>query len=300
MNHHDLYIKLTDAYSEKSLNAITSKIIEWYKDKQYAKLRRVIESIDKYVDLGEENISKCFSKLVFLYHPDKGHQYRQELEQIFSSGKSNGFDQYTHIFVVQDRIASSENMTITDDEDFDIDYAPEYVMDEDLEGFTYFEGGYPQSDDLKADFSDYDYDNTFFSALKKKFYNTLDIDLPFYYLEDIEEIEASGYDINDLFGLEYCHQVVYLNLSNNRITDIMEVGRLSMIEELYLSDNEIGYIDAVSNLYKLRVLDLANNNVDDLTPVFDLPDLEYINIVGNPVPQDQVEYLKSNGVLIVQ
>lgn len=295
MPQNDLYIKLKEAYSEQNLNHITSKIITWYKDKQYSRLKRLVEAVSQYVDLGDESINKSFSKLIFLYHPDKGHQYRTELDSIRTSGKTKEYEKYSHIFLVQD----VENIPLTEDEDFDIDYSPEYVMDEDLPGFSYFDGAYPQSDDLKSDFSDYDYDNTFFSAVKRKFYNSLSVDLPAYYLEDLEEIEMTSYDICDLTGIEHCRQAVFVDLSDNCITDISELGRLLMIEELYLSNNEIGYIDDVSNLLKLRVIDLSNNSIDDLTPLLDLPDLEYVNVVGNPVSKQQIEQLKNNGVLVV-
>jgi Leucine-rich repeat (LRR) protein len=290
-----LYTKLKEAYSEKNLNAISSKIIELYRNKQHSKIKGLLSAIGNYIDFQEDNINKSFSKLIFMYHPDKGHQYRKEIEAIYQSGKFELLENYSHIFLALEIDSVIAKM----DDDFDIDYTPEYVMEVDEDENDYFEGSYHQSDDLRTDFSDYEYDNTFFSALKRKYYGNLMIDLPSYYLEDLEEVELTNFDIQDLSGIEYCRQTVYFNLSNNGITDITDLKGLKLIEELYLSDNEIGYIDAVSFLYKLRVIDISNNCIDDISPLFELPDLEYVNVMGNKIPSGQIEFLKNKDVLVV-
>ncbi len=296
MNNHDLYIKLKDAYSDQNLNSITSKIIELYRIKKLNRLKELIDVIAENTDFNKESINKCFSKLIFMYHPDKGHQYRQEIETFFKAGETEKLQQYSHILVAQ----NIESMVIeNEEEDFDIDYAPEYVWDEDVQGFEYFDEDYLQSDNLKNDFPDFEYDNTFFSAIKRKYFGNIMVDLPIHYLDDLEEIEMTNFDICDLSGAEYCRQVVFLDLSNNCITDVTQIIGLSLLEELYLSDNEIGYIDALSNLTKLRIIDLSNNAIDDLSPLFELPNLEYVNIMGNPIPHDQIEYLENNNVLVV-
>jgi len=301
MNSPDLYTKLKDAYSEQNLNLITSKIIELYKTKQLSKIKGIVNRMESFEDISSDNINKCFSKLIFMYHPDKGHQYRQEIETLYKSGEKDRLHQYTHIFIISDidHIKIDPHPESATDTDFDIDYAPEYVMDENAEGYEYYNYEYVESDDLKNDISDYANDNTNFSALKRKYYGTLQIDLPLFYLEDIEEIEMANFDINDLSGAEYCKRVVFMNLSNNCITDISQISGFSFLEELYLSDNEIGYVDAMSNLTKLRIADLSNNSIDDLSPLFELPNLEYVNVMGNPVPRNHIEYLKNNNVLVV-
>jgi hypothetical protein len=294
MAGNNLYSKLCEAYSEKNLNVITSKIIEIYKNKQHHKLKSFLNAIGKYIDFQDEGMSKSFSKLIFMYHPDKGHQYRKEIEEIYKSGKNELLQEYTHIFIAAD--LDSIPSVATDD--LDIDYSPEYGLDDDLNDFDYYDRTYHQSDDLQDDL-DYEFDNTFFGAVKRKYYGHLMVEMPSYYLEDLDEIEMANYDIADLYGVEFCRQVVFLNLSGNNITDISDTKSLSLLEELYLSDNEIGYIDAVSNLIKLRVIDISNNAVDDLSPLFELPDLEYVNVVGNPVPHMHKEFLKGRGVLVV-
>jgi Leucine-rich repeat (LRR) protein len=295
MASKDLYTKLCEAYSDKNLNTITSKIIELYKSKQHQKLKGLLNAIGKYIDFQDENINKSFSKLIFMYHPDKGHQYRNEIDQIQKSGKTELLNEYAHIFLAED----IESLSVDADDDLDIDYTPEYGFEEDSSEFDYYEGAYPQSDDLRDDLSDFDFDDTFFGAMKRKYYGRLMVDMPSYYLEDLDEIEMTNYDIADLSGIEYCRQLVFLDLSDNCITDISDLKGLMLLEEIYLSNNEIGYIDIVSNLVKLRVLDISNNAIDDLTPLFELPDLEYVNLVGNRIPLEQIAFLKKKGVLVV-
>lgn len=292
---NNLYIKLKEAYSEKNLNIISSKIIELYRNKQHAKIKGLLTALGDYINFQDDNINKSFSKLIFMYHPDKGHQYRKEIEEIYRSGNLELLENYTHILLALD----IDSVTAKLNDDFDIDYSPEYIIDEDEENEYYFEGSYHQSDDLRTDYNDYVYDNTFFSALKRKYYGNLKVDLPSYYLEDLEEVELTNFDIQDLSGIEYCRQTVYFNLSNNCITDISDIKGLSLIEELYLSDNEIGYIDAVNFLRKLRVIDISNNCIDDISPLFGLPNLEYVNILGNNIPKEQVEILKKENVMVI-
>ena len=291
MANQDLYNKLREAYSDESLNSITSKIIELYKNKQHASLRKIFDALE--MEHQGNSLSKNFSKLIFLYHPDKGHQYRDEIEKAYHSGNHKQLETYAHIFIIRD----IDNITIEIDDDIDIDYHPEYVWDYDEVQNQYADEFDYVSENPEDGFEDYDY--TFFSALKRRLYGTLDVDLPGYYLDDLDEVEMASSDIKDLAGIENCRQTVFLNLSCNGISDLTEIGRLPLIEELYLGENDIGYIDPLSNLLKLRVVDLSNNYIDDISPLFNLPDLEYVNLTGNKVPFEQIDYLKQNDVIVV-
>ena len=294
MNHQDLYIKLKEAYSEQNLNYITSRLIELHKAKQLNKLVGIVNRLEGFESLNSNNFNKCFSKLIFMYHPDKGHQYRNEIDILYNAGQTERLQQYSHIFIIRD----IDSIEAENDTYVDADFAPEYVWDEPTDGFEYYDDEQLINDD-NNDYADYEYDNTFFSALKLKLYGNLLVELPILYLEDIEEIEMANCDISDLAGAEYCKRVVFMNLSNNCITDISPIGGFAFLEELYLSDNEIGYVDALSNLIKLRVVDLSNNCIDDLSPLFELPNLEYVNVTGNHIPRDQIGFLKKNNVLVV-
>jgi Leucine-rich repeat (LRR) protein len=283
----DLYLKLKEAYSDKNLNRITAKIIELYKSKDYDSIKFIINKISKYIEIDNKNISRCFSKLVMIYHPDRGTYYSNELEKCFRNGDSESLNKFSHILMIQDMEEVHASAEILDD----IDYTPEYVWDyENYSSFSEYE-------EVEEDFYPEDY--SFFNTLKRKIYGRIDIDLPVYYLEDLDEIEMVGYEINSLEGVEYCKYAVNADFSRNQITDISELWNLIRLEELYLSDNQIGYIDSLSNLKRLRIIDLSNNYIDDISPLFDLEHLEYVNLSGNTIPDEQIEELIARDVIVI-
>ena len=79
MDIKELYNDLTKAFSNENLNLITGKLIMLYKNKNYSRIRKIANKISKFVTIDEEKDAKCFSKLIMLYHPDKGEQFRSEI-----------------------------------------------------------------------------------------------------------------------------------------------------------------------------------------------------------------------------
>ena len=288
--------KIREAYSDDNLNRISAGIIGFYKSGEHGMIRKIAEAVSEYIPIREEKMSKCFNRLIMIYHPDNGNRYRQEIDALIVRGDSAGLNKYSHILEVQDldRFLTSEQ--IMDD----IDYHPEYRWDDEDPGFDYYydmddeqfghdEGVYEQADG----------DNTFYAAVKRKLYGSIEVHLPPYYLEDLEEVEMAEYEIEELDGIEFCKYVKKLDLSGNNISDIFLLKDLGMVEELDLSYNQIGLIDPLFRLRNLRVIDLSNNFIDDVSPLFQLDNLEYINIIGNPVPPKQIAFLKNNGIIVV-
>jgi Leucine-rich repeat (LRR) protein len=304
-DNKDLYIKLREAYSDQNLNTITAGIINLYRSGEYDKIKEITRLVSDYIDIYDEKVNKCFSKLIMTYHPDKSARYLKEIDQIIQSGHSGKLNVYAHILVVQDL----DNIIVPDHFKEDIDYHPEYrwesenrrsKMDfkDDPSGMIY--------DD--EDYSDYEYesyyrsdsDKSFFSALKIRLYGTQEIDLPFYYLEEMEEIDLSGCEIENLEGIEHCKYVENLDLSDNKISDITGIVNLVNIEELFLQNNQIGLIDVLYNLRKLRVLDISGNDINDISPLFGLTRLEYVNIMNNHISHDQIDILRQNDILVIE
>jgi Leucine-rich repeat (LRR) protein len=303
-NKH-LYDKLKQAYSAQNLNNITAGIIDLYRSAKYLKIKEITRLVSDYIDIYDEKVHRCFSKLIMTYHPDKSARYLKEIDQIMKSGNSGRLHEYAHILIVQD----IDNIIVPDQYKEDIDYHPEYMwdtqmrkprvsFDDDLTEMLY-------DDD---DYSDYEYesyhgspsDNSFFSALKIRLYGTEEIDLPYYYLEEMEEIELAGCEIETLDGIEHCRYVENLDLSNNKISDITAIVNLVNIEELYLQNNQIGLIDMLYNLRKLRIIDLSGNDINDISPLFGLNKLEFVNLLNNPVPRDQINILREKDILVVE
>lgn len=293
-----LYSQLTEAYTDANLNRITARIIGLYKARQYGEIQKISRIVSEYVQVDDEQVSKCFSKLVMLYHPDRGAHYREEIDQLQKAGKSNEFSRFEHILKIQD----IEDWVVEEEFSFeeDIDYTPQYEWDYQDRGFEYFFDGSPEHDDSFATQTGIPEPNSsFYRAVKRKIYGSLYVQFPPYYLEDFDEIDMAEYEIMDLDGIQYCIHVRILDLSGNQIVDITDLWELEMVEELYLADNQIGIIDALNNLSRLRIVDLSRNEIDDISPLYDLPNLEYVNVIGNRVPAEQIEYLKDQDVVVV-
>lgn len=300
----DLYLKLKEAYSDQNLNTITAGIIELYRSGDHDKIKEITRLVSDYIEINDEKIHRCFSKLIMTYHPDKSSQYLKEIDQIIQSGHSEKLQDYAHILVVQDM----DSIIAPDHYEEDIDYHLEYRWDSEIRknevDFNDDPSGMIYDDE---DYSDYEYksyhtsdsDKSFFTALKFRLYGTEEIDLPYYYLEEMEEIDLAGFEIENLEGIEHCRYLNNLDLSNNTISDISGIVNLRNIEELYLQGNQIGLIDVLYNLRKLRILDISDNDIDDISPLFGLAELEYVNIMNNHVPQSQIDLLRQNDILVI-
>lgn len=294
-----LYTKLKIAYADENLNKISAWIIDLYKTKQFLKIRKLSEVMSEYLEINaSENMNRCFSKLIATYHPDKGNFYRNEIEKLFAEGKHAELEKFTHIFIFQNK----EKITTIEEQSVDIgfEYEYEYVWDYDAEGYQYFND--VEDDDYGSDsmfFNELVSDGSFYSAVKRKIYGSMQIDLPSYYLEDFEEIDMAEYDIENLDGIEHCKHVTKLDLSGNNISDITELCLLKKLEELYISGNQVFEIDSLSYLKRLRFVDLSHNSITDIGPVLNLDGLQYLNVVGNAISEEQLKILVDKGVLVV-
>ena len=292
MKIKELFEKLNIAYSNENLNSIAGKLIELYKNKNYGRIREIANKISKYVTIDEEKDAKCFSKLIVLYHPDKGELHRTKIQKYYAKNDIESLTKYTHIF----QLENIENTTVVTI-DSSIDYQPEYAWENnDKEGYYFYDENDINSEEKTE--SEY-FEKSFYNEIKLREYGDLSINFPPHYLEDIEEFELAQSGLESLDGAEYCKHAVSFDLSDNKITDISELSTLTRLEELYLANNQIGYIDTLSNLFKLKTLDLANNQINDISPLFELDNLEYVNIINNPISTIQIKKLKEKGIIIM-
>ena len=163
MTEKEYYIVLKDAYSDINLNKISAEIISYYKSGEYSMIKKIAKIVSDYIPINEEKISKCFSRLIMIYHPDKGNHYRKEIDAIYDSGSFENLHQYSHILAIQDL----DILPATGEIDEDIDYSPEYQWDEDDPGFNYFYDSDDEQFDHETDsFDDPEPDNSFFAAIK--------------------------------------------------------------------------------------------------------------------------------------
>lgn len=294
MEIKDLYTSLKEAYTAENLGLISGRIIEMFREHKYDALRAVQRVVSEYVPCEEEKINRVFSRLIMIYHPDRLSQNINQMDLAYKNGDFEALYSMSHILTVQN--LEPEQVTVSSiltDEDL----AEEFGWDEGADGFSYFMDQ-DQYEEGEGDDLDYTH-RSFLTALKRRVYGNLNVDFPMYLLEDLEEIEMADYEIEYLDGIEACRHVRVVDLSNNNLTDLTDLGELRQIERLYLTNNYIHLIDALSNLTVLQVLDISYNEVDDLSPLFELSHLSYLNVMGNRIPPWQMEKLQLNGVTIV-
>ncbi len=286
-----LSAELLEAYSEANLNKITRNLIRLYKGKEFEKLNIIAGMLSEWVEISIDSEGKGFSKIISLYHPDRGEFYRSKIAESTRQNDSKTLEKFCHIFVIQDIEEIAANIESFED----IDYHPEYVWDADSAGF-----GFHRNNRKKAHaqpqkhFDGY----TFYEAIQIRQYGDTETSFPTYYLEDMDEVELSESEISDLDGAEYCIHTFSMDLSGNLITDLSPLSTLRQLQELNLSGNKLSYIDALGNLQQLRSVDLSNNTIDDISPLFEIPALEYANLSGNRVPMSQICELRELGVVV--
>lgn len=285
---------LLESYTTENLNKIAVVLLNLYKNQQFGSLQKIVEIISDFVQIEIDENGKGFSKLMLLYHPDRGEFHRTEIVKLAASNSFDRLLNYSHIL----KLERLEEISATLESLEDIDYSPVYAWDFGDDGFTV------QSDSGKKNKTGNLSDRknkpvTFYEAVKIRQYGNTKISFPAYYLEDIDEFEFTESDINDLDGIQYCIHAVNVDLSDNRIADLRLLENLGMIEMLNLSDNRITDIDSLEYLTNLRELNLANNRIQDISPLFSLENLEFVDLTGNKISAAYLRKLREKGINVI-
>jgi len=289
MKIKELHKKLLDAYTVENLNRISLTLIVLYKKQQFTVLKKIAEIISDSVEIKISDDGKGFSKFMMLYHPDRCSLQVNEINQLAEQNNYNGLLNFSHILLLAriDEIADSLNSYE------DIDYSPVYEWDINASGFSVVDDF-----EIKEEAKTTVKECNFYDAVKMRVFENVEMEYPFYYLEDLDELELSGSGINDLEGAEFCKHVKTFDLSDNVISDLSPLFGLSLLEDLNLSDNQVEDIDILNNLIHLKTLNLAHNLVRDIAPLFELGKLDYVDLTGNKIKAEQIEALRESGVTV--
>ncbi|MGE5406559.1 MAG: leucine-rich repeat domain-containing protein [Methanosarcina sp.] len=294
MTIKELHSRLIDAYSVNNLNTISLTLINLFKSRNFAALRKITEMMSDYIDIRIAEDGKGFSRLMMLYHPDRAVYHITEINKLAADNNYDDLLKYAHILKLEKigEVASAINSYE------DIDYSPVYdwdLSDLEEEGFRIFDINAPEDRiDTDQSFGGY----SFFEAVMNEFGNDADSDYATAWLENYDDFEFSSCGINDLDGLQFCVNARSLDVSNNMITDLSPITELKLLEELNLSDNQIGFIDDITNLKQLKTVRLSNNYIEDISPLFELENLEYADITGNRIETEQIDELIDRGVIV--
>jgi hypothetical protein len=296
MDVTDLHGKLREAYSNQNLNKITIILIGLYKEQQLGTLRQITEMISGSVDIHIDPEGRYFSKLMMLYHPDRGDFHRNEIDRLAGSNDHDGLLGYAHILLLSrvEEIAA----TLTSYED--IDYSPVYEWDFSVDGFNIIHDHDPCQAGQKQVHRKIKRILNFYDAFKIRMYGRTSAGFPLHYLEDLEEVELAQSEISDLDGIQHCIHTTVLDLSGNAISDISLLWDLTKLEELNLSDNQLEDIDSLANLRNLRTVNLSNNRIKDISSLLRLNKLEFADLSGLKVSHAQIAGLEEQGVSVVR
>ena len=294
MTTPELHIKLKEAYSNPNLNKITVTLIGLYKEQQFGTLRQIAEMISETVKISVDDEAKYFSRLMMLYHPDRGDYHRNEIDRLAAGNDHDGLLNYAHILM----LGRIEEIAATLSSYEDIDYSPVYEWDINLENFTIIntrgsgESGQEETWDISKK------GLTFYEGIEMRMYGSTAVGFPPFYLEDQDEFELSQSGISDLDGIQYCIHAVVMDLSDNSISDLSLLWNLSLLEELNLSDNRLEDIGPLANLRNLRSLNLSHNAIRDISYLLQLPKLEFVVLTGNRISDSQISLLEEAGVTV--
>ena len=97
----------------------------------------------------------------------------------------------------------------------------------------------------------------------------------------LTELGAVILGIEDLTGLEYATNLVYLELYHNYIIDISPISGLTNLSYLDLNGNWISDISPLSGLTSLTYLNLNGNGIIDISPISGLTNLTELSLGQN-------------------
>jgi len=106
-------------------------------------------------------------------------------------------------------------------------------------------------------------------------------------LAKLTELEYTGFKlaenerIADLTGLEFCSQLIRLNLEGNQIDDIGALADLTNLVHLSVIYNQISDLSPLSNLSQLTRLELDANEIFDISPLWSLDNLDWLSLSKN-------------------
>src|SRR5512145_1463821 len=162
MNITDLHQKIKEAYSNPNLNRITVTLIALYKEQQMGTLKQIAEMISESVDIIIDQEGRFFSKLMMLYHPDRGDFHRNEIDRLAALDDHDGLLGYSHILM----LGRIEEIAASLSSYEDIDYSPVYEWDVNLEGFTVINSREPENTAMQKENTKRKTNCSFYDAVK--------------------------------------------------------------------------------------------------------------------------------------
>ena len=91
--------------------------------------------------------------------------------------------------------------------------------------------------------------------------------------------------IRDITGIEYCENLLTVDLSGSRVKDLGSLSKLKYLEELYLRYSDVDNLEQISKCENLEILHLKENNIADISPITKLKRLENVWLCSNNISE---------------
>jgi Leucine-rich repeat (LRR) protein len=130
-------------------------------------------------------------------------------------------------------------------------------------------------------------------------------------LETLTTLDAPGQlesqaNIQDLSGLQYCSNLIDLNLElSTHISDLSPLSDLTDLTHIDLWHNQVSDISPLANLTRLTYLYLPRSQISDVSPLVDNEGIsagDEVYLSGNPLSSDSIEIyipqLQARGVTV--
>ena len=88
--------------------------------------------------------------------------------------------------------------------------------------------------------------------------------------------------IESTLGLHHLRYLLVLDLTNNRLTSLVNLDGLRL-HELYISGNRLSSLEGLSELFSLRILHADSNLIDTTAPLARIPSLREISVSRNRI-----------------
>ena len=89
--------------------------------------------------------------------------------------------------------------------------------------------------------------------------------------------------ITDITGLEKLSQLTNINLSNNNVSDFSKLSEIKTLETLNVKNNGLPELRTLANLKQLKQLDASNNRITDISGIENLTELQDLLLSNNNI-----------------
>jgi len=305
MDAQTLYRELQSLLTARRLQELTLGILEAKKEGNHRKLQFLHQTLFGDAEPALPGDNRPFFRLIHFFHPDRLALLSREVREAAEKEDLDRLRFYQKALstpVLETGGAASRRSAVRPREgewNYGETYGYGMPRDEafhDGEEASFFD----EETDWASDFDDTfrgeegetwddglrenDEEMDFIRAVKAEYAGVMEMSFTPSDLAALsDELELTGYGIEDLEGLDYCRGLIHLDLSDNRISRLYDLRNLYHLKELYLAGNRISDLSGLEGLSALEILDLADNDIDDITPLLSLTRLKFVNLMGNPV-----------------